>query len=349
MLTSSGTTKRLDKLEQAGLIAREPDPQDRRGVLIALTDKGREAIDATTAAHLANERRLLAVLSDDRAAPARRPVAQAPARPARLMEITLFTDPACPFAFSAEPEPVAAALALRRPAHLAAADDRADPGARRGGEARAGRADPAAPLRDADRSRAVPASRLVRTGVPRGGGGAAERARRRGGAAAAPARAGDGRRAARRPGADRGRGDRRRPRSRSSSTAGARRPPCRTRSTRTSAPRARPRPPRGRSTTSSADHPRSAATPRRATRSAASRCPGSIPVEAYEAAIANVAPELTRRPKPESVEELLAWAGEPLATAEIHTIIGGDPAKLRAALARVAQPIPSGADCFWRL
>src|SRR4051795_10170784 len=49
MLTSSGTTKRLDKLEQAGLIAREPDPQDRRGTLIALTDKGRKAIDATTA------------------------------------------------------------------------------------------------------------------------------------------------------------------------------------------------------------------------------------------------------------------------------------------------------------
>ncbi|HEX6027046.1 MAG TPA: MarR family transcriptional regulator [Solirubrobacter sp.] len=65
MLTSSGTTKRLDKLENAGLIAREPDPQDRRGVLIALTDKGRATIDATTAAHLANERRLLAALTPD--------------------------------------------------------------------------------------------------------------------------------------------------------------------------------------------------------------------------------------------------------------------------------------------
>ncbi len=77
--------------------------------------------------------------------------------------------------------------------------------------------------------------------------------------------------------------------------------------------------------------------------------PGFHPVEAYEAAIANVAPELTRRAKPESVEALLAWAGEPLATAEIHTIMGGEEAKLRTALARVAQPIPSGADCFWRL
>jgi DNA-binding MarR family transcriptional regulator len=63
MLTSSGTTKRLDKLEAAGLIAREPDPRDRRGTLIALTDEGRRVIDATTGDHLANEARLLAALS----------------------------------------------------------------------------------------------------------------------------------------------------------------------------------------------------------------------------------------------------------------------------------------------
>jgi DNA-binding MarR family transcriptional regulator len=65
MLTSSGTTKRLDRLEQAGLIAREPDPQDRRGTLIALTEAGKELIDGVTEAHLANERRLLAALTDD--------------------------------------------------------------------------------------------------------------------------------------------------------------------------------------------------------------------------------------------------------------------------------------------
>jgi DNA-binding MarR family transcriptional regulator len=63
MLTSSGTTKRLDRLEQAGLVERAPDAQDRRGVLIRLTAKGRDVIDATTEAHLANERRLLAALS----------------------------------------------------------------------------------------------------------------------------------------------------------------------------------------------------------------------------------------------------------------------------------------------
>jgi len=62
MLTSSGTTKRLDRLEQAGLIARGPDPEDRRGTLITLTAAGRRLIDSVTEAHLENERRLLSAL-----------------------------------------------------------------------------------------------------------------------------------------------------------------------------------------------------------------------------------------------------------------------------------------------
>ena len=64
MLTSSGTTKRLDKLEAAGLIAREPDPDDRRGTLISLTPDGLRLIDALTPAHLDNERRILGALSE---------------------------------------------------------------------------------------------------------------------------------------------------------------------------------------------------------------------------------------------------------------------------------------------
>ena len=64
MLTSSGTTKRLDRLEQAGLITRGPDPADRRGTLITLTPKGLELIDNVTEAHLDNARWLLASLSD---------------------------------------------------------------------------------------------------------------------------------------------------------------------------------------------------------------------------------------------------------------------------------------------
>ena len=64
MLTSSGTTKRLDRLEQAGLITRAPDPDDRRGTLITLTPAGLRLIDAASEAHLENERRLLGALTD---------------------------------------------------------------------------------------------------------------------------------------------------------------------------------------------------------------------------------------------------------------------------------------------
>jgi DNA-binding MarR family transcriptional regulator len=64
MLTSSGTTKRLDRLEQAGLITRGPDPDDRRGTLITLTAAGRRIVDAASDAHLRNERRLLSALTD---------------------------------------------------------------------------------------------------------------------------------------------------------------------------------------------------------------------------------------------------------------------------------------------
>lgn len=63
MITSGGTTKRLDRMEAAGLVARRPDPEDRRGILVELTQRGREIIDAAVEAHLANEERLLAGLS----------------------------------------------------------------------------------------------------------------------------------------------------------------------------------------------------------------------------------------------------------------------------------------------
>lgn len=65
MLTSSGTTKRLDRLERAGLIERAPDPGDRRGVLITLTASGHALLDRAIEAHLANEHRLLAALDPD--------------------------------------------------------------------------------------------------------------------------------------------------------------------------------------------------------------------------------------------------------------------------------------------
>lgn len=63
MVTSGGMTKRLDRLEAGGLIRREPDPDDRRGKLIALTAAGRALVDEVVEAHLANEERLLGGLS----------------------------------------------------------------------------------------------------------------------------------------------------------------------------------------------------------------------------------------------------------------------------------------------
>jgi len=63
MLTSSGTTKRLDRLEAAGHITREPDPSDRRGILIALTPEGRSLVDKAAVKHMANEQRILSGLT----------------------------------------------------------------------------------------------------------------------------------------------------------------------------------------------------------------------------------------------------------------------------------------------
>jgi hypothetical protein len=66
-----------------------------------------------------------------------------------------------------------------------------------------------------------------------------------------------------------------------------------------------------------------------------------------EAAIANLAPELTRRPDPESVEEVLDWARMPLATAEVAAVCDRGIADVRTELARVAAFEPVGGDGYW--
>jgi len=63
MLTSGAMTNRIDRLEAAGLVARRPDPDDRRGTLVRLTPKGKTLIDAATSKHVANEERLLSALT----------------------------------------------------------------------------------------------------------------------------------------------------------------------------------------------------------------------------------------------------------------------------------------------
>jgi DNA-binding MarR family transcriptional regulator len=64
MVTTGGMTKLLDRLEAQGLIRREANPRDRRGRLIVLTHDGRALIDRAVEAHLQNEQRLLADLSE---------------------------------------------------------------------------------------------------------------------------------------------------------------------------------------------------------------------------------------------------------------------------------------------
>jgi DNA-binding MarR family transcriptional regulator len=63
MLSSGGMTKRVDRLAEADLVERRPDPSDRRGTLVALTAKGKRVVDEALVTHLANEERLLRSLS----------------------------------------------------------------------------------------------------------------------------------------------------------------------------------------------------------------------------------------------------------------------------------------------
>jgi DNA-binding MarR family transcriptional regulator len=69
MITSGTLTSRLDGLEEAGLIAREPNPADGRGVLISLTPRGLALVEEAVATHVARQHELVAALPpEDRAA-----------------------------------------------------------------------------------------------------------------------------------------------------------------------------------------------------------------------------------------------------------------------------------------
>lgn len=53
MLSSGAMTNRLDRLESDGLISRRPDPADRRGVRVELTEAGRELVERVLETRLA--------------------------------------------------------------------------------------------------------------------------------------------------------------------------------------------------------------------------------------------------------------------------------------------------------
>ncbi len=60
LLVSTGTmTNRLDRLEARGLVRRRPNPADRRGLVIELTDAGRALVDRAVEVHVQREQEAL--------------------------------------------------------------------------------------------------------------------------------------------------------------------------------------------------------------------------------------------------------------------------------------------------
>lgn len=62
MLTSGAMTNRIDRLEHKGLVRRLHDPEDRRRVLVQLTDTGLEVVEQATEARFDTASAALACL-----------------------------------------------------------------------------------------------------------------------------------------------------------------------------------------------------------------------------------------------------------------------------------------------
>ena len=77
--------------------------------------------------------------------------------------------------------------------------------------------------------------------------------------------------------------------------------------------------------------------------------PGFQPLLAYEVAIGNLLPSAERRDDPESVEQVLAWAGEPLASIEVAAVCGIELDDAREQLGHVAHREHLGFDGLWSL
>lgn len=77
--------------------------------------------------------------------------------------------------------------------------------------------------------------------------------------------------------------------------------------------------------------------------------PGFQSFSVYDVILANLVPDLGRRVPPAGVEEVLRWAGFPLASKEVAVLCGIEVADAREALGRVATERHVGADGFWSL
>ncbi|POZ63928.1 MarR family winged helix-turn-helix transcriptional regulator [Chromobacterium alticapitis] len=65
LISSGALTNRINRLEEAGLVHRSPDPDDRRGVIVTLTPKGFQVIEDAAGHHLAAESELLEMLDGE--------------------------------------------------------------------------------------------------------------------------------------------------------------------------------------------------------------------------------------------------------------------------------------------
>jgi DNA-binding MarR family transcriptional regulator len=66
LLSQSGVTRLVDRLERQGLVVREPCPSDGRGLLARITDEGQQRLAAARPTHLAGVRaRFLAQFDDE--------------------------------------------------------------------------------------------------------------------------------------------------------------------------------------------------------------------------------------------------------------------------------------------
>lgn len=77
--------------------------------------------------------------------------------------------------------------------------------------------------------------------------------------------------------------------------------------------------------------------------------PGFQPFAAYDVVLANLVPGLDRCEPPSGVEEILDWAAVPLASREVATVLDVDHDEAREQLSRVADEEHVGADGFWCL
>ncbi|WP_171098505.1 MULTISPECIES: MarR family winged helix-turn-helix transcriptional regulator [unclassified Ruegeria] len=64
MVTSGTMTNRIDQLEKEGLVARVPNPEDKRSVHVKLTASGIEKIDAAVSDHVVVQKQLVEGLSE---------------------------------------------------------------------------------------------------------------------------------------------------------------------------------------------------------------------------------------------------------------------------------------------